>query len=761
MTVFSENTVPRDPSKVPIINESNRMTTFDSYPDRLRHRLKIRNELVRNALCEFVCTTVLIFGGDSIVACSVLKKGFNEWIGITVGWGLALIVSAQLGFRTSGAHMNPAVSLFVFTFGQLKLLHMFVYWAVQVLGGFCGAALVYLMYHDAINEFDGGTRFVTGVRKTAGIFSTYPQDYLSIGGGVVDQILGTAMLCFFVAMITDKRNKIPAWAQPTLLGLMLMLVGMAWGMNAGYAVNPARDLGPRIFTFVAGYGSKVFSYRGYKWFLVPVLCPLLGGVLGAWSYQLLIGLHIPSELDEIEEEFRRLQKDKLHQTVTLQENETPQSSTHQNVHSRVYRETPMIEIFGTVVGLFLALYAGLYFYFLQYHSYWKKKGVPVPEGWEFFWGHFKYLVRDDYLNVRQLMEWSKKFPGYFGLLKGHNNVLVVSDPEMAMEVLVKKFEHFHGREMHPMQDTPEENPERVNIINARGLHWKRLRTISNPIFSVSNMKKIMPTIVDTVDNVLDYLKTVTDKPLDIHKVFQELTMDVIYLFLEAEVDDQVFEDGTFDKKNLKIAKELNINEIVGQCFIFLLAGYDTTANSLSFLCFELINNPESLEKLNEEIQEFTFSENFTYENISQLRYLDACIKESLRLHPIAASVVTRTCMEPTTIGNIFVEKGINVEIDVLSLNFSEKLWGPDPEKFRPERWLESEHRNQAAFMTFGAGPRICLGKRLAIFEEKIMLIKLLQKFDLKKCEKSEKELFVRGYNVFFPASVTVKLEPKE
>ena len=96
-------------------------------------------------------------------------------------------------------------------------------------------------------------------------------------------------------------------------------------------MNPARDLGPRIFSLVAGYGWKTFSYRGYKWFWIPIVGPLIGGVIGAWSYQLLIGLHIPSELDEIEEEFRRLQKDKLHQTVTLQENETPQSSTHPNV----------------------------------------------------------------------------------------------------------------------------------------------------------------------------------------------------------------------------------------------------------------------------------------------------------------------------------------------------------------------------------------------------------------------------------------------
>ena len=151
---------------------------------------------------------------------------------------------------------------------------------------------------------------------------------------------------------------------------------------------------------------------------------------------------------------------------------------------------PMLQLFGILIGFFIAFYSGLYFYFSICHSYWNRKGVPVPSGWEFFWGHFKYLIKDDYLNVKQLMEWSKQCPRYFGLLKGHNNVLVISDPDMAYEVLVKKFEYFHGREMHPMQDTAEENPDRVNIINAKGLHWKRLRTISNPIFSVANLKKV-------------------------------------------------------------------------------------------------------------------------------------------------------------------------------------------------------------------------------------------------------------------------------
>uniref|UniRef100_A0A914PCX2 Cytochrome P450 n=1 Tax=Panagrolaimus davidi TaxID=227884 RepID=A0A914PCX2_9BILA len=149
--------------------------------------------------------------------------------------------------------------------------------------------------------------------------------------------------------------------------------------------------------------------------------------------------------------------------------------------------------------------------------------------------------------------------------------------------------------------------------------------------------------------------------------------------------------GVLDKRNLKISKELSVTEIVGQCFIFLLAGYDTTANSLSFVCYELIKNPETLQKLVEEIDDHLLdsdSEDLSYEKINEMKYLDSVIKESLRLHPVAASAVTRLCMETTEIGEkekIQIEKGTNITIDVLTINYSEKLWGLEPEKFNPDR----------------------------------------------------------------------------
>uniref|UniRef100_A0A1I7YD23 Aquaporin-9 n=1 Tax=Steinernema glaseri TaxID=37863 RepID=A0A1I7YD23_9BILA len=264
--------------------------------DRLRKKLRISNEFARSVLCEFVCTTFLIYGGTAVTAQYVLSRTrYNAYIGVTLGWGFSLVFAVQLGMRISGSHLNPAVSLFLFSFGKISFARFLAYTGAQMAGGFFGAALTYTTYYDALNAFDHGKRYVTGPLATASIFATYPQPYLSMAGGIIDQIAGTVMLCICVSLITDKRNGIPSWLQPLYIGLTIMLVGMAVGMNSGYAVNPARDFGPRLFTFCAGYGLKVFSYNNYCWFWIPIVAPLLGALIGSWAYQLFIGIHMPEE----------------------------------------------------------------------------------------------------------------------------------------------------------------------------------------------------------------------------------------------------------------------------------------------------------------------------------------------------------------------------------------------------------------------------------------------------------------------------------
>uniref|UniRef100_A0A915LHJ0 Aquaporin n=3 Tax=Meloidogyne incognita group TaxID=654580 RepID=A0A915LHJ0_MELJA len=264
----------------------------------IREQFRLNNRLYRCLLCEFVATTFLIYVGLCIDAQMFLSKGEKlSAFGHCIGWGLTLTLAVQCAYRCSGAHLNPAVSLFSWSLGTLNSLKYFwFYTIVQVAGAFVGAALCFVLYYDKIEEFDGGIRTVSGPNATAAIFATYPGSHLSTIGAVIDQIFSTAMLCFSLGIITDERNEIPIAAQPPLMGVMLAMLCMGFGLNSGNAMNPARDFGPRLFTLIAGYGWEVFSYNNYKWFWIPIFCPFGGALLGSWLYQILIGAQLDISL---------------------------------------------------------------------------------------------------------------------------------------------------------------------------------------------------------------------------------------------------------------------------------------------------------------------------------------------------------------------------------------------------------------------------------------------------------------------------------
>jgi MIP family channel proteins len=164
----------------------------------------------------------------------------------------------------------------------------------QMLGAFLGAAVVYATYHEAFTAFDGGVRQVTGDLGTAGIFATYPREFLSIAGGFIDQLVGTALLMAGVLAVTDQRNAAPpSWMAAPLVGGLVVAIGVAFGFNSGYAINPARDLGPRLFTAIAGWGPAVFT-AGHAWWWVPIVAPCLGAWLGAVVYDFAVGRNLPA-----------------------------------------------------------------------------------------------------------------------------------------------------------------------------------------------------------------------------------------------------------------------------------------------------------------------------------------------------------------------------------------------------------------------------------------------------------------------------------
>jgi len=252
-------------------------------------------ETLRQVLAECLGTFVLILFGAGVVAqYTVSKQTAGSYLAINLAWGLGVVMGCYVSAGVSGAHLNPAVTLAAAVYRGFPWRKVLPYVAGQFVGAFVAAAVVYLTYREGLTAFDGGVRQVLGPQGTAGIFATYPQPYLTtFPGGFIDQVVGTMILVAVILGITDQRNApAPAGLTPLIVGLLVVGIGTAFGVNCGYAINPARDLGPRMFTALAGWGSEVFR-AGNHWWWVPVVAPLIGGVLGGWVYDLFVGRWFP------------------------------------------------------------------------------------------------------------------------------------------------------------------------------------------------------------------------------------------------------------------------------------------------------------------------------------------------------------------------------------------------------------------------------------------------------------------------------------
>lgn len=237
-------------------------------------------------LAEVIGTGILIILGDGVVAGVLLARSKAQnagWIVITAGWGFAVAVAVYAVGTISGAHINPAVSLGVFLTGgttpdgaAFDFATLLVFWAGQMLGAFIGAVLVYLHYLPHWAETDD-----PGLKLA--VYSTGPAIRNPVGN-VISEVIGTFVLVFGVFAILQPGNEVGALG-PLLVGILVFGIGLSLGGPTGYAINPARDLGPRIAHFVLPIAGKGDSDWGYSW--VPVVGPLIGGSLGALAYQLL------------------------------------------------------------------------------------------------------------------------------------------------------------------------------------------------------------------------------------------------------------------------------------------------------------------------------------------------------------------------------------------------------------------------------------------------------------------------------------------
>lgn len=285
-----------------------------------RRRSKLYESLWGECLAEFLGTAVLVLFGCGSVAVAVVGLpgtgrtegpttffvGAGGWLVVTWGWFLAVVFGVYVSQGISGGHINPAVTLAFAIRRKFPWRKVVPYWIAQVAGGIAGAAVILGVYKDAIRAFDSavaadpesGIQIVGATGHTIpsfSIFSTFPAPYFNGGvwGPLVDQIVGTAMLMLCIAAVIDNRNRaVMANMGPFIIGLSVMAVGVSFGANAGYAINPARDLGPRIIAWLGGFGELAFPgngpwFSGYWW--IPIVGPLIGGVVGVIVYDLFIG----------------------------------------------------------------------------------------------------------------------------------------------------------------------------------------------------------------------------------------------------------------------------------------------------------------------------------------------------------------------------------------------------------------------------------------------------------------------------------------
>jgi glycerol uptake facilitator protein len=290
---------------------------------------KRRAGLLGECLAEFLGTAVLIMFGDGVVAMAVaalpssgraetpttIFLASGDWLLITWGWAFAVTFGVYIAGAVSGAHLNPAVTLAFAVRRGFPWRKVGPYWLSQLVGAFAGAAMVLWVYHDSIHAYDVAAAaahpaptLVNGhTNATFSIFATFPSPAFhgSPWGPLLDQIVGAALLVLCIVAVIDSRNQsVQANLAPFIIGLVVAAIGMSFGANAGYAINPARDLGPRLFAWIAGWGQLAIpgtvpgSFSGYMW--VPIVGPLIGGVLGIVIYDVVIGdvLHLRAKLGQ-------------------------------------------------------------------------------------------------------------------------------------------------------------------------------------------------------------------------------------------------------------------------------------------------------------------------------------------------------------------------------------------------------------------------------------------------------------------------------
>ena len=260
----------------------------------------MKKQFVGELISECIAVFIIIAFGDSVAAMYTVYSPnpyAGSYWGVCIAWGLAVTMAIYATGSISGTHANPAVTLALALYRKFAWVKVVPYCIAQIVGAFLGAALVYQLYSPLINHFNAAAHLTRAAGGAAGVFFTHPGLAVTPLHAFGDEIVLTALLIFGIFAITEQYNEMAPQANfgAFMIGLLVALIGASMGYLEAFPINPARDFGPRLFCFFAGWGPAAFpSPENYWW--VPIVGPLIGGVLGGAAYQYLIRPYLPAHL---------------------------------------------------------------------------------------------------------------------------------------------------------------------------------------------------------------------------------------------------------------------------------------------------------------------------------------------------------------------------------------------------------------------------------------------------------------------------------
>ncbi|RWS26379.1 aquaporin-9-like protein [Leptotrombidium deliense] len=271
----------------------------------LEDSIRIKNNLIRATIAEFVGTLLLVFVSHSVgVAYSTVTMSTQGdpaaiLMGATFGGGLSVFISLAAVINISGGHLNPAVTIGFAVTGQFSWVHVGPYLAAQYLAGFIAACLLYLTHYDLIEivHENYANDSALGHGKTAHIFASAPAPHASNWGCFIQTFFGDTVLLIGIAAVVDVKNLgAPRWFYALGIAVCLIVVSVAFSGNGGPSLNPAADFPCRVFAWIAGWGAVIWApLNGHYWYLTGLIAPHLGAAFGLLFYKVLIGAHFPRD----------------------------------------------------------------------------------------------------------------------------------------------------------------------------------------------------------------------------------------------------------------------------------------------------------------------------------------------------------------------------------------------------------------------------------------------------------------------------------